>query len=628
MNEKVRATVRAALIAAVYTSLTLIMQPIAFGPVQLRLSEALCILPVFLPEAAAGLGIGCLLSGVLGGAPWLDFVCGSAVTFLAALLTRRLRNKSRWIAFLPPVLMNAVLTGTVVYLLYFPAGALRYLPLTMLSVGAGELAAVYLAGNGLYLAMKRIGGYSPEERRIARRRETDMDEQKNAFLKGSVFKGLIGFALPVLGALILQAAYGAVDLWVVKQYCSNDCTGAVGTGSNIMHMVTILITALANGATVLIGQHVGERRPDAAGRAVGTSIVLFSAIALLFTAVLEVFAAPFARLMNIREGEALRECVTYVRICAAGIIVITAYNVISGILRGTGNSRLPFLFVGVACVVNIIGDIVLIRYCRMGAAGAAIATVGAQAVSVVISLFVLKRSALPIAFNKDCVRIDKEEMKGIFAIGGPICLEEFMVQISFMLVNGVANDVSVLAPAAYAVAQKLVGFIMLVPSAMSQSVSAFTAQNFGAGQMERARKGLRVGILSGVSLGVFIFLAAFFKGDLMCRIFERGTNEEALSLLELAGDYLKGFAPDCVLTCVMFCCVGYFTGLGKSLPVMLQGITSAALVRIPACLLLSRIPEHTLFYVGLATPITTLYGIAFFEVCLYLHGKKEKRLSA
>lgn len=451
-----------------------------------------------------------------------------------------------------------------------------------------------------------------------------MEDSKNSFLQGSVFKALIKFALPVLGALVLQAAYGAVDVWVVKQYCSNECVGAVGTGSNIMHMVTIVITALSNGATVLIGQHIGEGRPDAAGRAVGTAIVLFGLLSLALTAVLEIFAEPVARLMNM-QGEALEECVRYVRICAAGILVITAYNVISGILRGTGNSRLPFLFVGVACLVNIAGDIILVKYLGMKTAGAAIATVGAQGVSVIISLFVLKRSSLPIAFDKSCVRLCRPELKGIFAIGGPIAVEEFMVQISFMLVNSVANDIGPLAPSAYAVAQKLISFILLVPSAMSQSVSAFTAQNIGAGKAERAKRGLKVGILSGVTLGVFIFAAAFFKGDVMCRLFEQGTDEEALSLLALAADYLKGFAPDCLLTCVLFSCAGYFTGLGKSLPVMLQGITSAFLVRIPACLLFARIPERTLFYVGMATPVTTLYGIGFFAFCFWLYKKRGNK---
>ncbi len=440
---------------------------------------------------------------------------------------------------------------------------------------------------------------------------------KATFTQGSVFQALIRFAGPVLLALILQAAYGAVDLLIVGRF-HPVAVGAVGTGSNIMHMITVVITGLSTGATVMIGQHIGEKDKEAAGRAAGTAVVLFAAVALFLTVVTECFALPFAKLLNVSEQDgALDECVSYLRICAAGIPVIIAYNVISGILRGAGNSRLPLLFVAIACAVNIAGDLLLVKTLDMGAAGAAIATVAAQGVSVLCSVFVLKRGNIPISFGKKYIRVDRTEMKKILSVGAPIALQEFMVQISFMVINGVTNSIGTghTAADAYAIAQKMISFIMLVPSSVAQSTSAFTAQNIGAGQRERAKDGVVCAILTGAALGIGIFFAAYLYGGELCRLFLTGDTADSENVIMLATQFLKGFAPDCILTCALFSSIGYFNGCGKSIPVMAQGISAAFLVRIPVCLLMSGIAENTMYYIGCATPITTVYGIIFFIIC-------------
>lgn len=213
-----------------------------------------------------------------------------------------------------------------------------------------------------------------------------MQEKKEvSFVEGSVFQSLLRFSLPVLGALILQAAYGAVDLLVVGWFGDASSISAVGTGSIFMNMATFIITSLAMGSTVLIGQHIGEQRPDKAGDAVGTTIVLFSVLGVVMTVLLEVFAGTIVGILQVPQ-ESVGQSITYIRICSAGILIIIAYNVISGVLRGVGNANLPFLFVGVACVVNIVGDFLLVGVCKMGVAGAAIATISAQLVSVIISL--------------------------------------------------------------------------------------------------------------------------------------------------------------------------------------------------------------------------------------------------
>lgn len=441
-------------------------------------------------------------------------------------------------------------------------------------------------------------------------------KKESSFIEGSVFGALIKFALPVLGALILQAAYGAVDLLVVGQFGDASSISAVGTGSAFMQMITFVITSLAMGSTVIIGQHIGEGKPKESGNAVGTTIVLFTVIGILLTILLEIFAGNLMQLLQVPEAS-FGKAITYVRICSGGILVIIAYNVISGVLRGVGNANLPFLFVGIACVVNIIGDLLFVGVFHMDSAGAALATVLAQLVSVVSSLFVLRRQSLPVSFSLQQCRIDKNELKNILNIGVPIALQEAMVQISFLVINMIINHMGLIPSAGYGVAQKIISFIMLVPSSIMQTVSAFVAQNIGAGKPERAKKGLFTAIITGCTVGIFIFMAGFFAGGLLSSVF---TNDA--QVIEQSSLYLKGFSIDCILTCILFSSIGYFNGCGNSIPVMIQGISSAFLIRIPVSILMSKLPHTSLLMVGFATPITTIYGIFFFLVCFArLHRK-------
>jgi putative MATE family efflux protein len=442
-------------------------------------------------------------------------------------------------------------------------------------------------------------------------------KKETSFLEGSVFGSLIRFVLPVLGALILQAAYGAVDLLIVGRFGDASSISAVGTGSSFIQMVTLVITSLAMGATVTIGQHIGEKKPKEAGNTVGTTIVIFVLLGVILTVILELFAGNVVGLLSVPEAS-VEKSITYIRICSAGVLIIIAYNVISGILRGVGNANLPFIFVGIACVVNIVGDLILVGVCHLDVAGAAIATVGAQMVSVVASVLVLKKEKLPISFSKEQFRIYPRELRLILNVGVPIAVQEAMVQISFLVVNTIINQMGLMPSAGYGVAQKIISFIMLVPSSVMQSVSAFVAQNIGAGQQKRAKEGFFTAIITGCSIGVVIFCVGFFGGGALSSIFSSDAEVIAQS-----ASYLKGFSAECILTCILFASIGYFNGCGKSLPVMIQGISSAFCIRIPVSILMSRLPGASLMMVGLATPITTVYGILFFCICFAIKKKKE-----
>lgn len=439
-----------------------------------------------------------------------------------------------------------------------------------------------------------------------------------SFVEGSVFGSLIKFAIPVLGALILQAAYGAVDLLVVGKFGDASSISAVGTGSTFMQMVTFVITSLAMGSTVTIGRRIGEQRPKEAGNAVGTTILMFAVLGVVLTIFLELFVGSITAALQVPE-ESVTKTMTYIRICSGGILVIIAYNVISGILRGVGNANLPFIFVGIACIVNIIGDLVLVGIFRMDVAGAAIATVAAQFVSVIASVLVLRKQSLPVSFTIKQCKIHISELRMILNVGVPIALQEAMVQISFLVVNSIVNNMGLMPSAGYGVAQKIVTFIMLVPSSAMQSVSAFVAQNIGAGKKDRAKRGLFTAIITGCSLGIVIFSIGFFGGELISSLF---TND--IQVIAQSADYLRGYSADCILTCILFSSVGYFNGRGISIPVMIQGISSAFCIRIPLSIIMSRLPNASLIMVGLATPITTVYGIIFFMTCfVWLKGKEN-----
>lgn len=435
--------------------------------------------------------------------------------------------------------------------------------------------------------------------------------------EGSVIAALLKFAGPILIALVLQAAYGAVDLLIVGKFDDKTGLSAVGTGSSFMHMVTVVVAALSMGATVIIGRYVGEKNPHEAGETVGTSIKLFSGVALALTVLIEIFADKVAVLLSVPD-ESVDKMISYVRICAAGMIFIVAYNIISGILRGIGNANLPLIFVAIACVSNIILDLVFVGAFKMGASGAALATVMAQAISVIASIFALKKCKLPIVFSKKNIHINKTILNKIINVGIPIAAQELLVQISFLVINRIINEMGVEQSAGYGVAQKIVSFIMLIPSAIMQSLSAFVSQNVGAEKPERAKKAYYCSMIIGCSIGVVICLIGIFGGEFLASGFSNEADVQYQASL-----YLKGFAWDCILTCILFSGIGYFNGYGRSIPVMIQGITSAFCIRIPVSILMSKLPDTSLMLVGLATPITTVYGIIFFAICFKKYTNKE-----
>ena len=445
--------------------------------------------------------------------------------------------------------------------------------------------------------------------------KTAKTANKSDFTQGSILKKLILFMMPVLGALILQAAYGAVDLLVVGRYGTTSGLSAVSTGSQVLNLVTFVVTQLSMGITVLIARYLGEKRPKQIGSVIGGAAVVFAGISIVLFILMVFFAHPISVLMQAPK-EAVTLTSTYVRICGSGIFFIVAYNVLAAIFRGLGDSRSPLLFVLAACIINIIGDLALVAGLHMDAAGAAIATVMAQGFSVVFAVVILMKKNLPFTIAKHDFSWNVQCGK-FMEIGLPLALQELLTQLSFLALCAFVNRLGLEASSGYGVACKIVNFAMLVPSALMQSLASFISQNVGAGKTKRAKKTLYTGIGVGLTIGCIVFIFVMFKGDMLAAIF---TTDEAV--IQRAYEYLKGFAPETLATAILFSMIGYFNGNNKTVFVMVQGLIQTLLIRLPLAYVMSIQPNASLTNIGLAAPVSTVAGVIMsVTYFIYLNRK-------
>ena len=445
-------------------------------------------------------------------------------------------------------------------------------------------------------------------------------QNRNSFTSGRILAPLLKFALPVLGALVLQAMYGAVDLLVVGRFGTAADVSAVSTGTQLMHTITAVITGLSMGTTILVGQYIGAGERERAGDIIGSAICLFGALGAVIMIAVPLLASPLSAMMQ-APAEAFRQTALYIAICSGGALFIVAYNVLGSVFRGLGDSRTPLIAVLIACVMNIFGDLLFVAVFHMAAAGAALATVLAQGISVILCLFIIRRRGLPFPFSCKNIRPHRPLLLHMLRLGSPIALQDLLVTISFLVIMAIVNSLGLVASAGVGVAQKLCAFIMLVPSAFSQSLSAFVAQNIGAGQTHRARTAMVYGMAVSFLLGCIMSWAAYFHGDLLGAIFSRDA-----SVIAASWDYLRAYAVDTLLVSFLFCFIGYFNGCSCTTFVMLQGLIGAFGVRIPVSWFISRQSWSNLFRIGLATPCSTIVQIILCTVFFLWLRKRQKRI--
>ncbi len=440
--------------------------------------------------------------------------------------------------------------------------------------------------------------------------------QKN-LTQGSILKNIVFFSLPFLLSYFLQTLYGMADLFLAGQFNGAAVISAVSIGSQVMHMLTVIIVGLAMGGTVLIGQAVGARDTKRTSKVTGNTITLFLIFSVLATIILHSTCSGIVSLVS-TPPESVDQTVAYLKICFFGIPFIVAYNVIASIYRGMGDSKSPMIFVIIACSLNIILDYIFMGLMGMQAEGAAIATVIAQAVSVIISLIAIakKRS---LKLTKKDLKIDQAVMSAILKIGLPVACQDGFIQISFIVITIIANRRGVNVAAAVGIVEKIICFLFLIPSSMLSSISAIAAQNIGAGFHDRARKTFWAGTAIAVGIGAIFAIAFQFISGPVISLF---TRDEIV--VTFGTQYLRSYVTDCVLAAIHFCFSGYFCAMGKSIISFIHNSISIILIRIPGAYLASRLWPETLFPMGLAAPMGSLLS-AFICAGAYLYLRRNDK---
>lgn len=445
--------------------------------------------------------------------------------------------------------------------------------------------------------------------------------KENNLTEGNLLKTLLGFALPFLIANILQSLYGAVDLFVVGQYCNPESVAAVSTGTQVTQIVTSLITGLTLGSTILIGEGMGSRRYDFVKQTIGTTLTVFSVVAVILTAVMMVFERQILVLLR-TPAESFDLTMQYVTVCLAGNIFICGYNAISAILRGYGDSARPMIFIAIACGINIVLDFLLVKYCYLGVRGTAYATVISQAVSMMIAVIYLKKKNFIFDFSLPSFCPVWSVVKRLAQVGVPISFQEMMVRISFLYLTAVMNGCGVYAASVVGISSKFDVFAMLSATSMASALAAITAQNMGAGKPERAKKSLWYGLSFALAVSFLFWIWAQLSPESMIRVFSDDENVAAAGV-----PFFRSCSYDYIMVTIVFCLNGYLNGRQKTVWTMISCSAGALLLRIPMVYLFGRYFADDLARLGMIAPIVSGVMACYTLSYVIYEGKKcEKGL--
>lgn len=434
---------------------------------------------------------------------------------------------------------------------------------------------------------------------------------------GSVLKNIVFFSLPYLLSYFLQTLYGMADLFIIGQFDGVASITAVSVGSQVMHMLTVMIVGLAMGATVTIGKAVGGKQMDQASLAVGNTVTLFMGVAGTVMIVLLLLVKPIVAVMSTPTA-AVSGTITYLTICFIGIPFITAYNIISSIFRGLGDSKSPMYFIIVACVANILLDYLFIGGLHMGAAGAALGTTLSQTISVIVALCVIRKKQTGIRLQKNDFKLQGQTMGQILQIGIPVALQDGFIQIAFIVITIIANRRGLNEAAAVGIVEKIIGVVFLVPSTMLSTVSALSAQNIGAGKHDRATGTLRYALLITVGYGIVVAIVMQFVSYQVVGLFTDDTV-----VVRLGDQYLRSYIWDTIFAGIHFSFSGYFCAYGLSAISFIHNVLSILCVRIPGAYLASVYYPDTLYPMGLAAPGGSLLSVLICVIAFVVMKKRR-----
>lgn len=433
---------------------------------------------------------------------------------------------------------------------------------------------------------------------------------------GSVFKNMMLFSLPYLLSYFLQTLYGMADLFIIGQFEGVASTTAVSVGSQVMHMLTVILVGLAMGTTVAVGQAVGAGDLKKASSAIGNTVTLFLGVSVALTVVLLVCVRPIVGIISTPE-EAVEGTIRYLTICFIGIPFITAYNIISSIFRGLGDSKSPMYFIAIACVANIILDYVFMGVFRIGPAGAALGTTISQTISVITALVAMRKKKIGIRVAGRDLKPQGKVMGQLLRVGVPVACQDGLIQVAFIIITIIANRRGLSDAAAVGIVEKIISFVFLVPSSMLSTVSALCAQNIGAGKHDRAAKTLQYAIMIAVGFGLTVSVLVQFFAESVVGLF---TTDQLVQIM--GGQYFRGYIWDCVFAGIHFSFSGYFCAYGRSEFSFLHNITAIVLVRVPGVYLMSKLFADTLYPMGLATACGSLLSVV---ICVVVYHYLKSR---
>lgn len=440
----------------------------------------------------------------------------------------------------------------------------------------------------------------------------------NDLTKGGIAKTLLRFTAPFLIANLLQCLYGIVDMFIVGRFADSAALSAVSIGSLLMTVVNYIIIGLATGGTVLIGQMIGARRERDMRETISTIFCLLPIVALILLAVFMAVREPLLRIIQ-TPAESMEGAEAYVRICLFGLIFTALYNAIASVLRAMGESKLPTVFIAFSCVFNIIGDIFCVGVLKMGAGGAALATVVSQALSVGIGYFYLRRHSFPFDFKPASFRAKKDKVTALLAIGLPAAAQETLINLSFIVLETIINRMGYIATAAVGVDDRIFSIAVIPATAFSAAIAAMVAQNTGAGLHRRSKKCLRIGLGMSFAIGVVIFAVMGIVPEAVIAIF----SPDPL-VIRTGTEYMTFFKYDFLLYSVAFCINGYINGKGHTRYTMMLNIVSSIVIRLPLVYFISRMEGATLYHIGIGLPVASLVQM-LFGVGYLLFAKSERK---
>jgi putative MATE family efflux protein len=389
---------------------------------------------------------------------------------------------------------------------------------------------------------------------------------------------LVRFAIPFLLSNLVQSFYNVADMLVVGNFSGTQSMSGVVIGGQVTFIMTIVVIGLSMGATVLIGQYIGAGNRRALEQVTATIITLLIAIALVLTALMLALKGPVLRLIQTPQ-EAYAEADSYLTVTVIGAVFIFGYNAFSSILRGMGNSRQPFYFVLIACIVNIVLDLLFVAVFHWDAFGAALATVISQALSMILCVVYMKRNNFQFDFKLKSYKIYPDQLRLIFKIGLPTCLQNAVTSFSFLFVTAIVNMVGgVAASAAVGAAGKFNSFAFMPTQAMSASVSTMSAQNIGAGRLDRAVQSCKIGILVSIFFTYSLFVLVQLFPAAILSIF--GGDSEMINNGVI---YMRIFSSEFLIIPFLFCINGFLIGGGHTMFTLFNSMLSAVLLRVPVC---------------------------------------------